>query len=247
MSVVILNVLCEGDTEEKFAKEVLKPYFKGFGIIVKHRSLVTSWKKEKDGRKKAIRGGMISYQQAKRDLFMWQRETACHRGDEIDYFTTMFDFYALPDDFPGYAEAQTIADPYLKVHKLEDEFSKDMSMQNFIPYIQLHEFEALLFCDIEKLDEEYPKCSREIRDLEKVLISFSGNPELIDGGFATAPGKRIKGAIEKTGKYRYDKPKSGAAVTSAIGIEKLMSKCIHFKNWIEAIRKVAGNQTIHND
>ena len=71
MNTVILNVLCEGQTEEKFVKEVLKPYLNGFGIVVKSRLLATS-------RKKNANGGMISYQQAKKDLSMWMKEVA-HR------------------------------------------------------------------------------------------------------------------------------------------------------------------------
>ena len=46
MSIVILNVLCEGQTEERFVSEVLKPYLKDWGIIVKQRLLVANKKKK---------------------------------------------------------------------------------------------------------------------------------------------------------------------------------------------------------
>lgn len=58
MNTIILDILCEGQTEEKFAKEVLKPYFKDKNVIVKHRLLVTE-------RKKSAKGGIISYQKPK--------------------------------------------------------------------------------------------------------------------------------------------------------------------------------------
>lgn len=54
MNTIIINILCEGQTEERFVKEVLKPYFKSAGIVLKHRLLVTS-------KKKNAHGGMLSY------------------------------------------------------------------------------------------------------------------------------------------------------------------------------------------
>ena len=59
----------------------------------------------------------------------------------------MFDLYALPADFPGYAEARREVDPYGKVRILEDALGNDIADRRFIPYIQLHEFEALILAD----------------------------------------------------------------------------------------------------
>lgn len=61
------------------------------------------------------------------------------------YFTTMFDFYRIPNDFPGYHQAMHLSDPYKKVHSLERCFQDDIHEDHFIPYIQLHEFGTLIF------------------------------------------------------------------------------------------------------
>jgi hypothetical protein len=61
MSRTILNVLCEGQTEDRFADQVLKAYLKEFDIAVKTTIPVTN-------KKKNIRGGMFSCRQAKNDL-----------------------------------------------------------------------------------------------------------------------------------------------------------------------------------
>lgn len=228
MRTLILNILCEGQTEELFTKEVLKPYFFDRGIIVKSRLLVTSQKKK-------AHGGMISYQQVKKDLSIWKREVS-HRRGETHFFTTMFDLYALPNDFPEFSEAQQIIDPYCRIQRIEQAFSDDMGTEGFIPYIQLHEFEALLFSDIDKLKEKYPRSSSRIDALKTALNTCHGNPELINNGPRTAPSKRIIEAVEKD-KYNYNKPQSGAAAAKAIGIENLKIKCRHFREWIDTIEE----------
>lgn len=230
MNTTILNILCEGPTEEKFVKDVLKPFLLGCGIVTKSQLLYTS-------RKKEAQGGLISYKQAKNDLSMWMRSVA-HRNSETHYFTTMFDLYALPSDFPGMSQYNKISDAYVRVENIEKAFASDINYPYFIPYIQLHEFEALMFCNINKLINEYPNCSKEIDSLENILVRYNGNPELINNNPETAPSKRIIAAIEGKNKYKYNKPVSGAFVTKSIGIEILTSKCVHFGNWIEKLQNI---------
>lgn len=227
MNTTIINILCEGQTEERFVKEVLKPYFKSLGIVLKHRILVTS-------RKKNAHGGMLSYSQTKSDLMIWMKENQ-GRTSETHYYTTMFDFYALPSDFPNYDVANKFSDPYEKVEKLEEGFKADINSSVFIPYIQLHEFEALCFCDIGQLIGLYPEAKKHIAKLAEVLDSYQDNPELINNSPQTAPSKRIISSIERDGKYHYNKPMSGAVVTKNIGIDKLRDMCKHFHDWTEQL------------
>ncbi len=70
---------------------------------------------------------------------------------------------------------------------------------------------------------------RHVRNLDKYW-----DPEMIDDGPTTAPSKRIVKALEKH--YHYTKVKSGASVTSRIGIEALLENCTHFSEWIELIK-----------
>ena len=96
---------------------------------------------------------MISFSQAMRDL---ENMTRQFYGDGMDIhlFTTMFDLYALPDDFPGYDRSLQFKD-YDQVTSLEQELGKFVNKQNFILYIQLHEFEALVLCNIPELVRMY--------------------------------------------------------------------------------------------
>ena len=148
----------------------------------------------------------------------------------------MFDLYALPDDFPGFEKNKAVSDPYLKVSNLEKDFANAINDKRFIPYIQLHEFEALLFCGIEYIAKLYPGCEKRCEQLTQALQNV-GNPELINNSPHTAPSKRIIKAIEGNNKthYNYNKPKTGRFVTEKIGIDELRSKCKHFDEWIEKL------------
>lgn len=225
MKIKIVNILCEGQTEERFVKEVLKPYFSAYGIVLKHRLLCTS-------KKKGARGGMLSYQQAKRDLSAWMNENR-RQANERHCYTTMFDLYALPNDFPGYADSLKATDPYMKVKIIEDAFLSDMNVEHFVPYIQLHEFEALLFCDVAKIVPLYPEREKEIMRLGQALDDNNGNPELINNGMATAPSKRIINAVEHGKAYHYNKPLTGSTAAQAIGLDRMMQMCSHFRAWVE--------------
>ena len=225
MSQVILNVLCEGQTEERFAKKVLTPYLNDFSIIVKTQLLLTN-------KKRNIRGGMISYERVKMDLGLWIKQQST-KTYEIHYFTTMFDLYKLPDDFPGYKDAHKSTDCYEIVNKLEKTFGLDVNFHRFIPYIQLHEFEALVFCGLDYLLDEYPDMKKEIDILKTIPNKYDNNPEKINNSPATAPSKRIIKSFES--KHHYDKPKLGELVTRKVGIPELKKKCFHFKQWIEKL------------
>ncbi len=159
MSIVVINVLCEGQTEDLFAKMVLKEHLLQFGIVVKTVILTTS-------KRKNAKGGLLNYQQAKRDLGILIKQHSS-KTSEKHFFTTMFDLYALPNDFPGYSEVERIADCYQKVSKLEEKFAEDTPSRNFIPYIQLHEFEALVFCGLEYLLVDYPDMKKQVEELKK--------------------------------------------------------------------------------
>ena len=227
MKAKIIHILCEGPTEQGFVNEVLRPYLIENGVT-SVKSVIVSTNKKLNAQ-----GGMSSYTHTKTDLNL-MRQSNPDRTFESHLFTTMFDLYALPNDFPGYEEAKEIVEPYARVNALEQSLSNAVNDKRFIPYIQLHEFEALLFCGIEHLVKIYPKCKKPCEQLTKDLQKV-GNPELIDNGPTTAPSKRIIKVIEGNKKYKYNKPTTGKSVTKEIGIDELRAKCPHFNEWIERL------------
>jgi hypothetical protein len=147
----------------------------------------------------------------------------------------MIDFYGLPSDFPGYEQAQAANDPYARVTILERAFAEDIHSQRFIPYIQLHEFEALLLTDHTKLCDYYGE--ERLDDLKSLddAIAVEANPELIDDGENSAPSKRISACIPEYGRA---KPTVGPIVAEEIGLITLRKSCRHFNEWIKKLERL---------
>nr|WP_155935712.1 DUF4276 family protein [Pseudodesulfovibrio alkaliphilus] len=182
----------------------------------------------RDKRTREYRGGLLSYDRAKRDIQSWIREAP---GRDC-YFTTMFDLYALPNDFPSYAEAMRLTDPYERTRIIETAISEDVNDHRFIPYVQLHEFEALIFADPQQLDWEYLEHAEPIERL-KAIVAETINPELINDGPTTAPSKRILAEIPE-----YDKVTAGVHVAAKIGLDTIRQKCSHFNEWVTELEKL---------
>lgn len=224
MSTIRLHITAEGQTEQKFVKEVIAQHLSTFNVFSDARAVLTS----KDSKEhKEYRGGLKTYQKAKADIITWMKED----GHSECRFTTMFDLYALPDDFPGYKESQKVTDPYQRVRIIEDAFRTDIGDRRFIPYIQLHEFEALILAAPQHLDWEYLEHEHPIGKIVEMV--GTNNPELINDGRATAPSKRILKEIPE-----YDKVTAGVSVASRIGIQTLKAKCTHFAEWLACLEKL---------
>ncbi|MCG5516255.1 DUF4276 family protein [Ectothiorhodospira sp. 9100] len=223
--MIRLHVTAEGQTEKAFIDQVLTPHLARFGVYTDARCVLTS----KDKRASMeYRGGLISYQKAKADIETWMKEDAHPEC----WFTSMFDLYALPADFPGFNEARPLA-PYERIERLEVSFGNDLGKPHFIPYIQLHEFESLILADPSKLDWEYLEHEQPIGNL--VNMVGTKNPELINDGQETAPSKRILKEIPE-----YDKVTSGVSVAAHIGLDTLRASCKHFAEWVSRLEKLGG-------
>lgn len=221
--MIVVNVLCEGPTEENFVKKVLAGYFRSADVVVKARQVTTN-------RKLKITGGMTSYAKMKNDLELWikenSRDTFC-----FHLYTSMFDYYQLPTDFPGFPPEGNGS--LSKVHYLEQKLALDLNIASFLPYIQLHEFEALVFAGLGFLKIDYPGQERAIKKLEQELQQCKGQPEEVNNGPDTAPSKRLINALGK-----YNKTKTGPMVAAMVGINELKTQCPHFKEWIDKLEQM---------
>ncbi len=221
--MIRLHITAEGQTEERFVKQTLSSYLASAGIFADVRCVLTS-RDKKAG--KSFRGGFRlhdAYGTVRKDILAWMRED----NNPECRFSTMFDFYALPEDFPGMPESARINDKYKQVEFIEKAFASDIGDPRFIPYIQLHEFEALIFTEPSILIKEYPDRQSVIAELDAVCREYP-NPELINSGAETAPSKRI---IKLIPEHQGNKT-SVASLVGMLDMQILRSKCCHFNDWL---------------
>ena len=135
-----LYLFAEGQTEQTFASNVLKPHLALFGVFMHNPVLIAHAKK----RGRVHRGGVDRYLPMKNDILRFLAQ----EKDADVFFTTMIDLYGIHADFPGLDEAEKLRHmPEKRVELLEQQFAQDIGDQRLIPYIQLHEYEAYLFAD----------------------------------------------------------------------------------------------------
>ena len=226
---VRLNFIVEGQTEEAFVRRILRLHLAEANVFAAVRCVMTS-------RRRGIkhRGGIGRYAQAKRDITNWTSED---RNPDAR-FTTMFDLYRLPQDFPGYGNVSRASDPYERIGILEDALKEDIFDSRFIPYLQLHEFEALLLADPGKLEVQFPDRKEEICRLIETVTSFE-SPELVNDGTDTAPSKRI---IQEIPEYERMKASAGPVVAEAIGLDCLRLQCRHFGEWLSKLEVLSNGR-----
>lgn len=216
--MIELHIIGEGYTEERFIKELLVGHLANYGVKVVASIFVTKFDEDTG---KLYKGGISNYQKVKSDIM---RRLHADKRDSLR-MTTMIDFYGLPADFPSYYQAYREEDPYRRVEMLEAAFAEDIADSRFIPYISLHEFEALLFSDPSMLRCVYFENDGQIDDL--VTLSLEMNPELINDDPETCPSQRLKKAIRS-----YNKRFAGSRVAKAISLNRIRSRCKHFDEWL---------------
>ena len=221
-----LYITVEGHAERKFADDLLRPHLAAFEIDLRSRLVVTN-------RKLGKRGGILDYASLAGDLARRMRED---RQPEAR-FTTMIDLYALPAEFPGWPAAQQTRTPESRVAALEAAWKQQVADPRFFPHIQLHEFEALLFCDLSQLRARIAGSDRAIANLQAEVAGL--DPEHIDEGKTTAPSKRI---IRHIPLYDRLKVRVGATAAAAIGLPTLRARCPHFAAWLRTLEALGTPQ-----
>jgi hypothetical protein len=213
-----ISILVEGQTEEAFVKKILTPYYASKNIFL----YPTIIKTKKVLRGPDHKGGVGSYQQVKRDLKL------LFANSSIDLFTTMIDYYALPADFPGY-NTRPNGNCYQRVEYVENEFGKDMNNIRFSPYLQLHEFESLVFANDSEFSNVFINQSKKIEEVKEIL-KVVNSPEEINEDPKTAPSKRLKKIFAE-----YDKFFHNLLILEKVKLSTLKEKCPHFNNWLAKI------------
>ncbi|MFO0578361.1 MAG: DUF4276 family protein [Polyangia bacterium] len=216
-------ILVEGQTEERFVKDVLAPAFWAKQLYLAPTILVT--KRVKDGPN--FKGGVTSFAKFKNDA---QRLIYSAGGALV---TTLIDYYGLPLDFPGMTH-RPAGSPINRVMHIENEIRATLQYPpNFVPFLILHEFEALLFSEPSVLPQVMTDVSKQ-QHLTTIRQSVS-TPEDINERPEYAPSKRILACFPS-----YNKTLHGPLTAERIGLARMRAECPHFAAWLSMLETYAA-------
>lgn len=216
-----LFLYVDGQTEESFVKEVLAPHLYSYGYteVVPRPT-----------------GGIKPWPSAKRDVLRFLKQDA---GRVV---STMVDFYGLPQSgsgsWPGRKNANAAQYPE-KARTVEKELLADVCLDmgsnfnpsRFIPYVMMHEFEAMLFSDCAAFGRGIgrPTLANQFQAIRNAFAS----PEEIDDSPLSAPSKRVEELVPG-----YTKPILGTLAVFEIGLEAISRECPHFGRWLDHLEAV---------
>jgi Domain of unknown function (DUF4276) len=215
--------IVEGKTEQIFIQEIVSPYLAQKSIYI--TPIIIS----KPGQK----GGDVKFSRAKNDIGL-------HLKQRSDTFLTLFvDYYGIKSDWPGLEESKKQPSSRRKaeifnratkdqVNKLFGDYNSD---RRFIPYVAMHEFEAILFSEPKKLADQLRISQAKI----DTILEECGEPEEIDDSPQSAPSKRLENLSS-----RFKKTSTGIAIAKAIGLVKIREHCPIFNKWLTEIECAKG-------
>lgn len=202
--MIRLGIAVEGDTEEAFVQAILAPHLAGFGVL----AIATS-----------LRGGV----------------SVNHLATEMARLTHSFNVVTTMVDFYGFnrpEETKTPNDLERLIDKALESRGVEIGDRAF-SYVQMHEFEALLFAEVEAFAHLASASSTVVADLRSIRAGF-GTPEDINDSKETSPSHRIKGVFRG-----YHKVRDGRAVAEEIGLRKIREECPRFDAWVSRIEALS--------
>lgn len=216
MSVPPVHVrfICEGLTEVNFVTDVLGPHLKAKGVTSNSIDL----------------RGIVPFETLRKNI-----KLAVGKSKRHEFTTTMLDLYKI-GKYP-FAKERGPTEPLLDwVRRIEAGMADRLPNSRFIPYVQVHEFEAILFVQPEAIEARFPD-DVKARGAGARLRASAGSlaPEEIDDGEATAPSKRIIQAIPA---YKDRKATVGPRAARAIGLPAIRAACPHFDSWVTRLENL---------
>lgn len=203
--MIRLGVVVEGQTEVEFVWSVLADHLRGRGVEPTPIGL----------------DGHVNVQRLVAIMVTAYRS--------FDAVTSLVDFYG----FRGKGE--------VTVDRLEEQITRQVQSRTgqrnepkeVIPYVQKHEFEALLFTDVTAFSAI--NAPSEVIDRLRTIRSGFATPEDIDDSPLTAPSKRIAALVPD-----YDKVVGGNVVALEVGLPAMRAACPRFNAWLTRLETLAA-------
>ncbi len=202
-----LCVICEGPTEAEFVRICLEPHLRQHGVVAIPTRL----------------NGAVNLERL--------AKLASHQYHDFHHVTTLVDYYGF-GRAAGRTHSQLEADLIDQVSKLVRNFDH----RRFLPYVQMHEFEALLFSDVAKFAGVLDDWDDAAHKALSAIRSEFPTPEDINNHPDTAPSKRIL-KVFRNGEY--SKTEHGPHIAADIGIAAIRQECARFDAWVGSLEALA--------
>ena len=206
-------IVCEGQTEVEFVKCCLAPH------LLNHQAeAFPSLLRANSGRH---RGGRVTVERL--ITFM---SNQYHHADRI---TTLVDFYGFQD-----RAGKTRCELENEIKEGIVKKIKNHNSQYILPYIQMYEFEALLFSNPDGFEWVTDGWNEKTQQELHAIAAEFPNPENINDRPETAPSKRIANIFSKGS---YSKVEHGPLIAEAIGIDAIRQICPLFDDWVSKLER----------
>lgn len=229
MTRLLIHV--EGETEETFVNRVLAPHLYRVGYVQVGARLMGN------ARQRSGRGGGRAWSSVRQGIVNHLN------ADTGGIVSTMVDYYGLPQTgpkaWPNRADAARLSFPCRPAsveNALHDDVISHMgrgfNASRFVPFVMMHEFEALLFSDCQRFAEGIGREPQLARDFQNIRDQFD-TPEHINDSPFTTPSKRILALVPG-----YQKPLDGTNVALQIGLDTIRGQCSHFADWLSRLEQL---------
>ena len=151
-----------------------------------------------------------------------------HLHRSFDVVTSLVDFYGFKDK-----DGRTVDDLEALLRR-DIEREVGWNEERVLPYVQLHEFEGLLFSDVTVFSRLLDVPPETVERLRGIRGRFA-TPEDINDNKATAPGQRIKGLIP-----HYRKALHGPLIAMELGLDAIRKECPRFDSWVSRLEALPG-------
>lgn len=205
-------IVCEGPTEVEFVKTCLTPY------LLRHN--VNAYPAIVQAPSGRHRGGRVTVERLARFI--------SHELHAANRLTTLVDFYGFQNgDGRTRQELETaIVDEVAKLTTGSD--------PRFVrPYVQMHEFEGLLFSDVEQFQYVLDGWDADVRQALIDIRAQFQTPEDINNHRETAPSKRILATFPDG---TYSKTEHGPMIAESIGLPPIRQQCPQFDGWLNMLK-----------
>jgi len=221
-----LHLTVEGQTEAAFASGVLMNHLANFNVFLA-KPRFTGWHRRRRGR--IPQGGLLyTFNHALADIRTWLKE-----DPSLDArFSMMVDLYSLPHDFPGHTAGMAHRSGADQATALEQSLAAAVEDSRFLPYLQVHEYEALVLVDPERISTLYEVARADLSALSRECGEYA-TPEDINHGQHSHPKFRIKQRVPS-----YDENVAGPLLAEDIGLPTLRQRCPHFGAWLSRLEQL---------